>query len=238
MRILIVDDVAAVRQFLQLALGEFRRAEIDEAGDGAQAIQLLKQHKYDLVLLDLHLPVFDGFKVLSLLRQGEGDGPRTPVIVVSTLQEDSAVERVRALGVEHVLPKPLRAHLLQQAIRSVLGLDDTTAPGGEPAERRKMPRASLSLVVEIGGEVTFRGTTSDASPFGVFVLTEQVPPVGTHVTVSLEFPHLPEPLRASGEVVHVRTELLGGLPSGFAVRFDGGDNELYARLHRAFESPP
>jgi two-component system, chemotaxis family, chemotaxis protein CheY len=235
MRILIVDDVTAVRQFLQLALGEFRRATVDQAADGVQALKFLRQHKYDLVLLDLNMPLLDGFKVLSVLRQEETSQLSTPVILVSTLHSEDVIERAQRLGVRHFVPKPVRAHVLQEAIRSALGLV-AAPPKIDQVERRNAVRAGISVEVELGTAL-LTATTSDVSPFGAFVVTDHIPAVGTVLNVTLKFPHLAEPIRTKGCVVHIRTTSLDGVRNGFAVRFDLDDPEVRERLLKAFDSP-
>ena len=57
-----------MRRFLQMALASLREASIEEAGDGVQALRLLTENRYDLVLLDLNLPLLDPFPSASRLR--------------------------------------------------------------------------------------------------------------------------------------------------------------------------
>src|SRR5438477_12569733 len=101
-----------MRRFLQMALASLREASIEEAGDGVQALRLLTENRYDLVLLDLNLPLLDGMKVLTKLRSSEPATRKTPVIIVSTVHDEELLARVRSLGSVHILPKPAEAFRL------------------------------------------------------------------------------------------------------------------------------
>ena len=75
-RILIVDDDPAVRHMLGDVLRQ-RSLVVDETGDGAEAIELLKQNRYAVILLDLLMPVTDGFQVLEAMASDELHSPPT-----------------------------------------------------------------------------------------------------------------------------------------------------------------
>jgi CheY-like chemotaxis protein len=82
----------------------------DVAEDGGKAIDLLRQHSYDLVLLDLHMPVMDGFDVIRVIRDPNG-GTQNPKVPVLALTADAFEEtRLRTLeaGMDDFLPKPFR----------------------------------------------------------------------------------------------------------------------------------
>jgi two-component system, chemotaxis family, chemotaxis protein CheY len=121
-RALIVDDAVAIRHLLRLALTTVHDIQIDEASDGSEAMRLLATNTYDVVLLDLHMPVIDGWKVLSFL-EGRGT-PMPKVIVISTQGDAETQEKARAHGAFAVLAKPLSMHELRRVVRDALGLED------------------------------------------------------------------------------------------------------------------
>src|SRR2546430_16174490 len=80
-RVLIVDDDPVIRRLLVWTLQQ-QSLTVDEAGDGIEALALIKENQYSVILLDLLMPVLDGFGVLSAL-----DGPSMaspPVVLVIT----------------------------------------------------------------------------------------------------------------------------------------------------------
>jgi len=100
--ILVVDDDADMRRRLRAVLGRHDWA-VREAGDGAQALALVREARPALVLLDLTMPVMDGFTFLRELRAMPA-GAEVPVVVLSA-RDMSADERRQLTGVESVLRK-------------------------------------------------------------------------------------------------------------------------------------
>jgi phosphoserine phosphatase RsbU/P len=118
-RLLVVDDVPANRDVLVRRLRRMGLAQVDEAADGAVALELLRGRPYDLVLLDVMMPVLDGYGVLAALR-AEGQLPELPVLMVSAADELEGVIRCIELGAEDYLAKPLDARLLAARVRASL----------------------------------------------------------------------------------------------------------------------
>ena len=116
---LVIEDSTTMRQLLTLALRRVPGLQFVEAGNGAEALQLLAERSFDLILLDLNMPVMDGFGFLERLAE-RGD-PRPPIIVITT--ESGAVDRERAksLGAVAYVTKPVRGHELAQTVQQVLG---------------------------------------------------------------------------------------------------------------------
>ncbi len=125
-RALVVDDAAAMRQLVRVALSGLHELEVEEADDGAAAIRLLASGHYDVLLLDLNMPVMDGWKVLSWLEGRAAPGPR--IFVISTESDGDTVQRAIALGAAGVLAKPLDLQQVRHEVRTALGLES-----GEPA---------------------------------------------------------------------------------------------------------
>lgn len=118
-RILIVDDVEANRQLLERQLRR-QGHETVSAGDGASALEVLRADStIDLVLLDMMMPVLDGYGTLSAIK----DDPalrHLPVIMISALDEAQQVLRCIERGADDYLPKPYDATLLRARIRAGL----------------------------------------------------------------------------------------------------------------------
>lgn len=117
-RILFVDDDPILREFAQVNLAS-PKAAIDVAADGAEALRSLAARPYDVVLLDLEMPVLDGFDTLASIRAD----PRTRdlAVIVQTGREDvEAIDRAFRLGATSFVTKPLNWRLLTYQILYVL----------------------------------------------------------------------------------------------------------------------
>ena len=116
MRILIVDDEAPIRDSLQEIL-ESEGFEVELAGDGLQALQILTDSEFDLVLSDIKMPRMDGMELLTHLAK---NFPRLPVVMISahgTVQ--TAVEATK-LGAFDFITKPLDLDRLLITLRNAL----------------------------------------------------------------------------------------------------------------------
>ncbi len=115
MRILIADDEEAARYGMKRAVhGEGR--VVDEAGDGATALQLIRERSPDLVFLDLNMPVKGGMAVLTELRHHPVN--LLPEIIVVTANDtvSHAVECIR-LGASDFLTKPFDVDHIRAVVR-------------------------------------------------------------------------------------------------------------------------
>lgn len=116
--ILVVDDIEYNRDLLSRRL--LRRGHtVDLANDGAEALQRLRARAYDLLILDLMMPVLDGYSVLSAVR-ADPTLRTIPVIVISALDELESVVRCIELGAEDYLIKPINAVLLHAKVDACL----------------------------------------------------------------------------------------------------------------------
>jgi DNA-binding response OmpR family regulator len=117
-RVLVVDDSGVNRRLLGAALAELGH-EAHSAENGRRALELLRSDAYDVVLLDLIMPVMDGYATLAEIKAD----PRLahlPVIMVSAVPELASVVRCIELGATDYLPKPFSAAVLRARLRSSL----------------------------------------------------------------------------------------------------------------------
>ena len=101
-RVLLADDNADMREYIRRLLGG--RCDVRTVADGRAALRDIREHRPDLVLADIMMPIMDGFEFLRVLRSRE-DGRAVPVVVV-TAKELTVEERnlLRAC-VENVVQK-------------------------------------------------------------------------------------------------------------------------------------
>jgi DNA-binding NarL/FixJ family response regulator len=118
-RILIADDHPIVRRGLQQILAdEPDMAVAGEAQTGPEALQLLRQQEWDVLVLDLNMPGRSGLEVLQVVRD---KWPRLPVLVLSIHPEEQFGLRVLKAGAAGYLTKDAAPEELVQAIRKVHG---------------------------------------------------------------------------------------------------------------------
>jgi DNA-binding response OmpR family regulator len=119
-RVLIVDDEPDILLMLRVSL-EADGYETAMAADGETALQRLDESDFDLMLLDVMMPVMDGWGVLENLQRH----PRPPkVIVVSAKSSDKDVARALGAGAIDYLTKPFSPRQLAELVSHILGLSE------------------------------------------------------------------------------------------------------------------
>ena len=117
-RILIADDKPNGRELVRTIL-ENDGYEVYEAGDGQQALERAKQVHPDLVILDLHMPVLDGFGAVEALRK-EAEFSRTPVMALTASAMMGDRERAIGAGFTGYCTKPIRLSVLRAEVARLL----------------------------------------------------------------------------------------------------------------------
>jgi len=108
-RVLLVDDSKYFRLILRTILLGIGIREICESGDGAEAFAILKEDPFDLVFLDLKMPVIDGLEFIDLVRRAPDTPARDiPIVVVSADGRRESVETAVERGASDFLVKPVR----------------------------------------------------------------------------------------------------------------------------------
>ncbi|HUG89514.1 MAG TPA: adenylate/guanylate cyclase domain-containing protein [Planctomycetaceae bacterium] len=117
-RLLVVDDNETNREILRRRL-ELQGHQVEEACDGLQALAMLHERSYDLVLLDIIMPQLNGLDVLVRMKGSDALRP-IPVIMISALDETDVVVRCIKLGAEDYLSKPFNPVFLKARIGACL----------------------------------------------------------------------------------------------------------------------
>ena len=118
-KVLIVEDSPTMRQLISFALKRLRGVSLVEASDGVDGLKKLSAEKFDLIFTDINMPIMDGLKLVSLVRNDAGYKV-TPIVVITTegAQEDRA--RALALGANDYITKPIQANRILDIARDLL----------------------------------------------------------------------------------------------------------------------
>lgn len=118
-KILIIDDSPTMRQLLSFAIKRLAGVEVQEAADGVDGYKKLASGKFDLVLLDINMPVMDGLKLVSIIR-GNPDYKNIPIVMVTTEGGKEDREKALALGANAYITKPIQAPHVLSVVKELL----------------------------------------------------------------------------------------------------------------------
>jgi two-component system, OmpR family, KDP operon response regulator KdpE len=139
--VLIVDDEPALRKVLRTSLGANGFA-IDEARSGEEAVDILLQRSFDLVLLDINMPGIGGVEACREIR---ALAPKIGILMVTVRDAENDMVRALEAGADDYVTKPVRFRELVARMRSVL-------------RRWEMDRATQPAVIRVGAlEMDFEG---------------------------------------------------------------------------------
>jgi DNA-binding NarL/FixJ family response regulator len=167
-RIIVIDDQAVVRQgFVSLINTVADMEVIAEGTNGQQAIELYRQHKPDVMLIDLRMPVLSGVEAISAIRR---ESPAARMIVLTTYDGDEDIYRSLQAGAQGYLLKDVFFEELEEAIRKV------------HAGSRRIPAAVAERLAErmSGSELT----TRELEVLQQIVAGKSNKEIGTHLNIS------------------------------------------------------
>src|SRR5882724_3694939 len=101
--VMIIDDHILIREFLSLSIGHYENFEvIAESGDGQQAIELARDKRPDLIMLDINMSPMNGFEVLKMIRKMS---PTTKIIGLSMHSQPAYAKKMLRLGAKGYMTK-------------------------------------------------------------------------------------------------------------------------------------
>lgn len=134
MRILVVEDEKKVASFIKKGLEE-EYYQVDTASNGKEALDLVYDNEYDLIISDVMMPVMDGIQFVKNIRQ---NNILTPVLLLTV--KDSTADKVKGLdsGADDYLTKPFSFEELTARIRALLRRKESTKENILKADNLKM----------------------------------------------------------------------------------------------------
>ncbi|RKQ63822.1 two-component system chemotaxis response regulator CheY [Thermovibrio guaymasensis] len=119
-KILVVDDMAAMRKILKTLLAQLGYKNVDEAEDGKQALEILKQNpnKYGLVITDWNMPNMTGIELVQAIRSDEKLKHLPILMVTAEAKKENVLAAIKA-GVNNYIVKPFTAETLKEKIEKI-----------------------------------------------------------------------------------------------------------------------
>lgn len=117
--VLVVDDSRMSRRFVRQMLENLSITDIHEAEDGAQALGLMDQQQFDLVITDYNMPNVDGKELTEHIRQGDTQ-PTVPILMITSEQNEQHLAAIQRAGVSAVVNKPLSYDMVKTLIERLV----------------------------------------------------------------------------------------------------------------------
>jgi two-component system, chemotaxis family, chemotaxis protein CheY len=118
-RVLMVDDSPSARSFMRRTLSNLGITTIVEAGDGAEAVELLSDTAFDLVVTDYNMPEMDGKALLDYIRQRSWQSS-VPVLMVTSESDQGRLAAVEEAGVSGICDKPFEPRTVRALLSRIL----------------------------------------------------------------------------------------------------------------------
>ena len=202
LRVLVVDDAATNRQLLKVFLGRLG-CEVFLANDGAAGIEMFRLEEPDLILMDVTMPVMDGYEATRRIKQLSGNR-WVPVVFVSALDREENLVAGLAAGGDDYLAKPVNFTILEAKLRSLVR---TLGLQRKLEETRRYQEAVTDNVADCVVTIDEHGIMLSANAVVQIVfgyLPEEL--VGRNVSMLM-----PEPDRGAHDG-YIRNYMRGGMP--------------------------
>lgn len=135
--ILLVED-NSVNAMVACRFLEALNCRVAVAEDGAQAVSSCKATQYDMILMDIRMPVMDGVQATILIREMEAKSKRrTPIIALTANTMPQDLRRYTASGIDECIPKPVKIETLQSVLKRFLNYTPTVQYSKAEAEHNK-----------------------------------------------------------------------------------------------------
>ncbi|MBR5866811.1 MAG: response regulator [Spirochaetaceae bacterium] len=118
-KILAVDDSISIRKSISFILGQ-ENYDVTEAEDGADGLKKAMSDKFGLIITDINMPNMDGIQFIKELRN-TSEYKFTPIIVLTTENQDSKMQEGRAAGATGWIVKPFSSEKLIAVVKKILG---------------------------------------------------------------------------------------------------------------------
>ena len=119
--VLVVEDSTTMRQLIVFALKRIRGLKITEANDGVDGLKKISADKFDLILTDINMPIMDGLKLVSLVRN-DPNHKDVPIVIITTEGATEDKDRAMAIGANDYITKPIQTIKIIEVAKRLLNL--------------------------------------------------------------------------------------------------------------------
>jgi len=116
---LVVEDSPTMRQLITFALKRIPGSKVIEANDGIDALKKLSTQKFDIILTDINMPIMDGLKLVSMVRN-DPVHKDIPIVIITTEGADEDRKRGLALGANAYIAKPIQTADLLSVVGKII----------------------------------------------------------------------------------------------------------------------
>jgi two-component system sensor histidine kinase RpfC len=140
-KILVADDNMTNRMIISKIL-ERSGYSVDLVENGEQALDALEDKRYDLAIMDMHMPVVHGIEAFKIFRMTDRSSPAMPFIILTANATIEAKRECEEAGVDAFLTKPINSHALLEAIANLTGTRQRAAEPADSTHNGSTPRIS------------------------------------------------------------------------------------------------
>lgn len=119
--VLVVEDSPTMRQLIVFALKRIRGLKITEANDGVDGLKKISSDKFDLILTDINMPIMDGLKLVSLVRNDPAH-KEVPIVIITTEGATEDKDRAMAIGANDYITKPIQTTKIIEVTKRLLNI--------------------------------------------------------------------------------------------------------------------
>jgi two-component system, cell cycle response regulator len=227
-KIMLVDDTRLVLE-LEKSFLKFSAVDVVTAGNGVEALEMIRKDPPDLVFMDMNMPEMDGISCCKVLK-ADPFLCSIPVVMLTTVGREGDREIAARAGCDDYLTKPIdRREFLEIARKFTQAVD-----------RRELRIACQIPVIFLLGKTPIAAHALDISDGGLFVATREEVKQDAQLKLALYLPAAsPILMEAAAKVAWINAEgkrVKQNLPAGFGVEFQGLEGGEIARLRSYVEA--
>ena len=119
LKILYVEDDEDIREEMEIFLS-LNFSELIVASNGAEGIEKYREHRPELIITDVMMPVMDGLEMIQNIKAEDGDKLCPLIVLTAFNKSDTNINDIKALGITHIMAKPIDPFILQEKIISIM----------------------------------------------------------------------------------------------------------------------
>lgn len=147
-KILLVDDDELSRRMMGLLLSE-KGYNYDTASNGVEAVAAVQSQSYDLVLMDLQMPVMDGYEATRAIREWEAGNTHTSIVALTAMLFEDEMKNCLRVGMDECIAKPFNSDTLFQLIGSYVDKAEYISSSIETHANHPKDKPSEQVVLDV-----------------------------------------------------------------------------------------